>query len=131
MVGLAPLQQEASYTWQCKRLEIRNMHPSSIAQNEQTDEIEETVFYIAGHLGETKKRPLAQIHQIVTVLGSETALDYLKKARAIEQQGGMVSISGKKRRTVGGVFFYLVRAQCDTYTLALIWPDVSKEANHE
>lgn len=103
---------------------------NSTAQHTDTEEeleLEEVVYYISSHLNETKTRPLAQIRQIVTILGPEKSLRFLKQAREIDKGEGMVSISGKKRRTVGGVFFTLVKTQCDAYTVALIWPDGNKE----
>ncbi len=95
----------------------------SVAHNE---EVEETIFYIAGHLKETQKKAIKQIRKIVSVLGCDLAMDYLKKSREIDRQGGMMVASGKRKRTVGGIFFYLVKTECDVDRVKQIWPDDKK-----
>lgn len=88
-----------------------------------SEEIEETAFFIAGHLNETKKIATKQIRKIVQVLGTEQALAYLQQTHEVEKAGGMLITSGKRRRTIGGVFFFLVRTKCDESTVKHIWPD--------
>jgi PHAX RNA-binding domain len=100
----------------------------SVTQTGDAEEIEETAYYIAGHLAETEQKTIKQIRRVVKVLGPDVALDYLKQTRAIEKAGGMLIASGKRRRTPGGVFFYLVQTHCDADTVALIWPTMRKEA---
>lgn len=89
----------------------------------QSEEIEETVFYLAGHLGETQKKAIRQIRKVTQVLTPDVALDYLKKAQEVERQGGMLIANGSRRRTIGGIFFYLVKTQCSDEQICHIWPD--------
>lgn len=90
------------------------------------EELEETCFFITSHLNETKKPARTQIRKIVQVIGTDKALQFLKQAREVERAGGMLTMNGKKRRTIGGVFFYLVRTQTDEVTVTRIWPDRNK-----
>lgn len=69
----------------------------------------ETVQHIAQELNETEEKPISQIVQIVELLGDEEALTYLQKAQEIEAGEGMMTEKGDRRRTIGGVYFYLVR----------------------
>jgi phosphorylated adapter RNA export protein len=60
-------------------------------------------------LGEVKILPRHQIKKIVRVLGSERALALLAEAQSIEVSGGMMCLDGSRRRTPGGVFFFLCK----------------------
>ncbi len=69
---------------------------------------------IAEQLGEHEVEPLRQLHTLVKYLGTEQALAFLKEALDIEEQGGLMVTDGSRRRTLGGVFFYLVRTKGST-----------------
>ena len=71
----------------------------------------ETERYIATQLGEKEAWPLRLIHVIVKYLGTDQALAFLHKTLEIEQKGGMMCADGSRRRSLGGVFFYLVKTQ--------------------
>jgi hypothetical protein len=64
---------------------------------------------IAAQLGETEPTPLGEIQRIVHRLGAETALAFLAETQQLEAQGGLLLPDGSRRRTPGGVFFYLVK----------------------
>ncbi|XP_037960601.1 phosphorylated adapter RNA export protein-like [Teleopsis dalmanni] len=49
------------------------------------------------------------IERILTILGLEIPMDIYKKTQAIEEKDGMMILNGKRRRTSGGVYFYLVK----------------------
>jgi hypothetical protein len=66
---------------------------------------------IATQLGETKPFPRNQIKRIIWALGHRQALDLVKRAQGIEAAGGMMVTSGKRRRTVGGIFFHLAYSE--------------------
>jgi len=90
-------------------------HP---ATNMTADEVEQT---IAEHLGETGPEPLQLLHKVVKKLGSEQALAFLQKTQEIEAQGGLLLSDGSRRRTPGGVFFYLVRTKAPRPVRFLFW----------
>jgi hypothetical protein len=77
-------------------------------QNQFVDQ-EQLTEQIAAALGETQPEPVAQIRRIIQHLGEAYARDMLAETLRIEEQGGMLVKSGKRRRTPGGIFFWLVR----------------------
>jgi hypothetical protein len=82
------------------------------------DEVEQT---IAEQLGETEAEPLQLLHKVVKKLGPEQALAFLKETQEIEAQGGLLLPDGSRRRTPGGVFFYLVRTKAPKPVRFLFW----------
>ncbi len=64
---------------------------------------------IADALGETEELPRRQVRRVVRALGEARARAFLAEALAIEAGGGEPLPDGSRRRTVGGVFFRLVR----------------------
>jgi PHAX RNA-binding domain len=88
--------------------------PASPSSLEVAEEFElkqlrkQTVKTLASELGETKPSVLSQLHVIVKKLGCSEALTILAQAQEVEAQGGMMTLKGDRRRTVGGVFFTLV-----------------------
>lgn len=64
---------------------------------------------IAAALNETDEQPFRQIAQIVRRCGEEKALAWLEEAQTIEQEGGMLTRDESRRRTLGGVYFQVVR----------------------
>jgi phosphorylated adapter RNA export protein len=81
---------------------------------------------IATTLGETEPVPLLHIRRIVQTLGPERALQVLEQAVAQEAQGGLMVLDGTRRRTLGGVFFRLVREQTTPAERSRIWPWTKK-----
>ena len=72
---------------------------------------QEVAATIAEKLGETEQGPLTQISMVVRKLGPEQALEFLKETLAIEEKGGLMLPDGSRRRSPGGVFFYLVKTK--------------------
>ena len=64
---------------------------------------------IADQLGETEDVPRRTIWRVGRTLGAERARAFLAEALAVEARGGLPLPDGSRRRTVGGVFFHLVR----------------------
>src|SRR5882762_796728 len=62
---------------------------------------------IANALGETKAPVRHSIELIVKALGRTQSRELLAKTLETEQKGGMMLPDNSRRRTVGGVFFYL------------------------
>lgn len=60
-------------------------------------------------LGETEPTPVRQITLIVSYCGVEQAMGWLHEAQRIEANGGMMTTDQSRRRTLGGVFFYVAR----------------------
>src|SRR5713226_6427402 len=94
------------------------MSDEQSATNMTADEVEQT---IAAHLGESEAEPLQLLHKVVKKLGPEQALAFLKETQEIEAQGGLLLPDGSRRRTPGGVFFYLVRTKAPKPVRLLFW----------
>jgi len=68
---------------------------------------EEVAASIAATLGETEFAPRSHIFQIVRATGRTAARELLAKTLETETNGGIMVPDGSRRRTPGGVFFYL------------------------
>lgn len=64
---------------------------------------------IAQRLKETQEMPVGQIQKIVDHCGVEFADFMVENTILIEEAGGMMTVDGSRKRTIGGIFFYLVR----------------------
>lgn len=70
---------------------------------------DETVSTIAKALGESEETPLSQIAGVVRALGEEQARRLLDETKEIEAKGGMMLPDNSRKRSAGGVFFFLAR----------------------
>lgn len=82
---------------------MMNLIDSELAQKPPL----EIVALIADRLGEKEAEPRRQIARIVWALGRTQTLALLNQAEQVEREGGMMILSGERRRTPGGVFFHL------------------------
>ena len=64
---------------------------------------------IAAQLGETDPAPVEQIRRTLKHCGLELVQATVQEALAVEAGGGMTLADGSRRRTLGGVFFVLLR----------------------
>lgn len=71
----------------------------------------ELVDQIATQLNETDPGPVKTIARLVCVVGQERALALLAETLAVEADGGLLTEDGQRRRSPGGVFFKLAKAQ--------------------
>ena len=86
----------------------------------------EAVQTIAQKLGEVEREPLKKLKAVVKILGPDKGLALCEKALEVEQQGGMLTQDGTRRRTPGGVFFYLVRGS-NNKKVHKLWPQRTPE----
>ena len=77
---------------------------------------------IAATLTETTAFAISQIRRIVATLGPEGAQAAVAEAQRIEASGGMLLPDGSRRRTLGGVFFVVVRAQLTPEQQRVVFP---------
>lgn len=66
---------------------------------------------LAEALGETAPRVRVTLLRIATELSGPTIIELLQTTLEIERHGGMLTLDGSRRRTRGGVFFYLARGR--------------------
>ncbi len=70
-----------------------------------------TAAVVAAQLGETHAGARATIWRTVRTIGPERAQAFVAQALEAEANGGMLIPDGSRKRTLGGIFFYLVRTQ--------------------
>lgn len=73
---------------------------------------------IAAALGESSTE---SIQKVIDVVGEQRAMEALAEAARIENRGGMMTASGRRRRTPGGVWFHLIRQSATVEERKLIW----------
>ena len=71
--------------------------------------VNEITAEIAAQLGETEPSPRKALKRAVRILGPAQVQALLDRTLDIERSGGLLLPDGSRRRTPGGVFFYLVR----------------------
>jgi hypothetical protein len=77
-----------------------------------TPEATDLAAEIAAALGERESGPRAQIWRIVRVLGAGRARELLQKTLEVEERGGMLTVDGTRRRSIGGVYLRLAKEGC-------------------
>jgi hypothetical protein len=88
----------------------------------QPEEIKAYADEIAKRLGETEKKPVEQIHLLVEHAGKEFVEEHLAETIKIEENGGMLTDDKKRRRSIGGVFFYITKGKLDPEIRGRIFP---------
>lgn len=94
----------------------------------EKEEIKQYAQEVAEKLGETNEKPVQQIELIVEHMGKEFVETQLQKTEEIETNGGMKTEDKSRRRTKGGVFFYVVKAEMPPDTRSLIFPNYGQGA---
>lgn len=96
-------------------------YPFYDPQRELTSKQRKALESIAEALGETEKVPLRELEAIVQVCGVSFAQALLKETEEIETAGGLLTGDGKKRRSKGGVFFYLARYRMSQHARYIVY----------
>lgn len=76
---------------------------------------------IARQLNETNPKALAQLERLVERVGEDVARAFLTEALRIEADGGLRTHDGR-RRSLGGVYFYIAKGQTGWRDKGYIWP---------
>ena len=92
-----------------------------MAETQRADS-KSVVKEIAQALKEKDKAPIAQIHRIVELVGEDFARENLEETLKIESEGGMMTQKGDRRRTPGGVYFYIVKGKLEPEMRHQIFP---------
>ncbi len=66
---------------------------------------------IADELGETQGFPRNQIRHVLWALGSTQTQALVARAKEIHNGEGLMIPSGKRKRTLGGIFFFLAYSE--------------------
>lgn len=121
-------ERETTVSWRTARTPTTGDGAMRKAKQSDTARL---VKQIGDALGERHSGPLTLIRRIVKQLGAETSLEYLQRTLEIEAQGGMQSAEGK-RRTPGGIFFYLIKTERpkeETYPIFWLKPYTGQRAS--
>lgn len=86
------------------------------------EEVDALVTELAGLLSETKRAPIKQIKKIIQYCGTDFARQVYKDTLAVEANGGMRLVKEERRRTIGGVFFFLAREKLTEEQRQVIFP---------
>lgn len=92
------------------------------AQNDPKSEARQAAEDIARQLEETNPEALDQIELIVQRVGVEKAQEFLRETLETESGGGLMVRDATRRRTPGGVYFYLARGKLSRQDRWAIWP---------
>jgi hypothetical protein len=93
----------------------------------ERDEIKALALQAAKILGEDNEGPIHQLELILEHVGKEFLADIMAETQKIEENGGMMTDDGKRRRTMGGVFFYLAKGKIDARSRQLIFPNFGQK----
>ncbi len=97
------------------------------------EDIQAATRELAAKLQETEEKPLRQIALILEHCGAEFAQAVYEETLQVEANGGMMLPDQSRRRTIGGVYFYLARGKMEPELVKLIFPGyrVPKKSDEE
>lgn len=90
-------------------LRIAVSPPDVPDRNRMSNKQQRIADRIVKELGEEDEVPIRQINAMVMLCGTNFAEALLEETKAIEAGDGILTSDGERRRTIGGVFFYLAR----------------------
>lgn len=95
------------------------------------EDIQKEAKQIADALGETDAGPIGQIALIIEKCGLALAQKVAEETEKIEESGGMKTHDGKRRRTKGGTYFFIVKGRIDAKTRQEIFPNFGQHSDGE
>ncbi|XP_008550190.1 phosphorylated adapter RNA export protein [Microplitis demolitor] len=114
-------------------MDIDNQKGSVRSILELQTSIESTDIEVANDIAEKlNEKKDSLIKRIVDIIGKEKSIEFYKKTKEIEEDGGLLIMNGSRRRTPGGVYFYLVKndEHIPQEQIREIFSLDKKEANH-
>jgi len=85
-------------------------------------EIKAVAAQISDQLGEAEWGPRKLIEAVVDLCGVEFAQQLLDESLRIDADGGMMVVNEERKRTLGGIFFYLARGRMPLETRKIVFP---------
>ena len=114
--------------------EAENEAPVSEEAQPETlsaEDIQKETQKIAEALGEKDKGAIGQIALLIEKCGLALVQKVTEETEKIEVAGGMKTHDGKRRRTKGGTFFFIVKGRIDAKTRQEIFPNFGKNSDGE
>ncbi len=90
------------------------------------EQIRQLAKQFGAALGETAAQPVKQIQQLIEECGLPFVEKIMTQTEATEAAGGLLTHDRKRRRSKGGVFFYLAKGQMDAGPRSKIFPNFGK-----
>jgi hypothetical protein len=85
-------------------------------------EYKQVALEIAAQLNETEEVPVKTIKRLVYQCGPEQAREWLRQAFEIEANGGIMLENLGRKRTIGGIFFYISKRAMTPEVRAAVYP---------
>lgn len=93
------------------------------------DEISQLARQFGAALGETAANPIKQIGKLIEKCGLPFVEKIMAETEATEAAGGLTTHDRKRRRSKGGVFFYLAKGQMDAAARAEVFPNFGRHGD--
>ncbi len=90
------------------------------------DQLRRQARQFAAALGETSPQPIKQIGQLIEKCGLDFVETIMGETEAAEAAGGLLTHDRKRRRSKGGVFFYLAKGRMSPKLRSEIFPNFGK-----
>lgn len=82
-------------------------------------------------LGEKNGKAHGQIYRLVEHGGIDFVEELLRDTLEIEEQGGLMTLDGKRRRTIGGVFLHLAKQRVPEEYMQIIFHPPRKKQSED
>ena len=97
-----------------------------VAEPPSADQISQLARQVADALGEKSAQPITQIGGLIEKCGWQFVETVLAETEATQAAGGLLTHDRKRRRSKGGVFFYLAKGRMDPKLRSAIFPNFGK-----
>ncbi|MBZ0317585.1 MAG: hypothetical protein K8L91_14280 [Anaerolineae bacterium] len=116
------IQMFNNFEYEGQRILVRESRPQRTKQ-EKMDARRKFAEELADKLNETNPKARFQLRRIVESQGRTFAQKLLDETLRIEEEGGMMTLDGSRRRTIGGVFLFLAWQRVPDTVRNKIFPD--------
>lgn len=101
------------------------------AEDLTAEDIQKHAQQFAEVLGETDGKPIGQIAQLIEKCGLEFVKKLVAETEELEGKEGVQTHDKKRRRTKGGVFFFLAKGQMDPKIRQEVFPNFGQHIDGE
>ncbi len=116
------IQMLNNFEYEGQKILVRESRPQR-TKKEKMDARRKFAEELADKLNETNPKARFQLRRIVESQGRTFAQKLLDETLRIEEEGGMMTLDGSRRRTIGGVFLFLAWQRVPDTVRNKIFPD--------